>query len=203
MTVLQWNNYPVSSFHWKKVNQALTFSSPFGTQSVEAASPLWEVTMTGVPQYWQPAHQMVAYLESFDGFRNQLELWNLAQPVPVGTLRGTPVLGADAAQGATLLAISGGIDQAGTTLLKGDLLGLGSGLTQQVVRLAADATADANGDIVVMIGTPMRNAFLAGDAVTWNKPKALFRQKTLNEGIEYQPVIGQPWTLSLIESVRP
>jgi hypothetical protein len=202
MTVLTWDNHKVSSFRWKKVHRASVFASIFGSQSMEGAGPLWEVNLSGVPQYWPEAHQMMAFLESFDGYKNPLELWNLVQPVPLGTMRGAMVLNADAAQGATSLVISAGSGQAGTTLLKGDLLGLGNGITQQVIRVSENATADGSGVITVQIGTPLRNAFASGAAVTWNKPKALFRQKTLNEGIEYQAVIGQPWTLSLIEDWR-
>lgn len=202
MTVLTWNNAKVSSFRWKKAHRAAVFASIFGSQSMEGAGPLWEVDLSGVPQYWGEAQQMEAFLESFEGYKNQLELWYLTRPVPLGTMRGTMVLNADAAQGATSLVISAGSGQAGTTLLRGDLLGLGSGLTQQVVKVMGDDTADGSGVITVQIGTPLRNAFASGAAVTWNKPKALFRQKTLNEGIEYQAVIGQPWTLSLIEDWR-
>lgn len=203
MTVLAWPNPKVSSFRWKKAHRAAVFASMFGSQAREGAVPLWEVDLAGVPQYWPEAHQMVAFLESFGGYTHQLELWNLTQPVPLGTMRGTMLFGASAVQGATSITIDAGVGQALTTLLKGDLIGFGSGLTQQVVRATATATADASGVIVLPIGTPLRNAFAAGDAVTWNKPKALFRQKTLNEGIEYQAVIGQPWALSLLEDVRP
>lgn len=203
MSIITWDNQKVSTFRWRKAHRAVVFSSIFGSQSQEGAGPLWEVEMAGVPMYWAEANRMVAFLESFDGYKNQLELWHLTQPVPNGTMRGVMVLAAAAAQGANSLQISAGGSQAGTTLLSGDLLGLGSGLTQQVVRVSADATADASGNIAVSIGTPLRNAFSAGAGVTWNKPKALFRQKTLNEGIEYLPVVGQPWSLSLVEDWRP
>lgn len=203
MAVLQWNNYGVASFRWTPLRRDVAFASIFGSQSQTAASPLWTVDMSGVPQYWAQAHQMAAFLESFDGYRNQLELWNLAQPAPLGTMRGTMTLNIAATQGATSMVVTAGAGQAGKTLLKGDLLGIGSGTTQQVVRITADATANGSGVITVSIGTPLRNAFLSGVAVTWDKPKALFRQKTLNEGIEYAPLVGQPWSLSLIEDYRP
>lgn len=202
MSIIVWPSLDVTSFRWKKANQAASFRSIFGSQSIEGGSPLWEVDMTGIPSYWPEAHQVVAFLESIDGYKNQLELWSLVQPVPIGTMRGTMVLDANAAQGAVTLAISGGVDEAGKTLLAGDLIGFGSGLTQQVVRITANATADAAGVILVTIGTPLRNAFAAGAAVTWNKPKALFRQRSLNEGVEYEAVIGRPWSLSLIEDWR-
>lgn len=202
MPVIAWPNLRVASFRWKKTHRVVVFSSPFGAQSLEGGSPVWEVDIAGVPQYWNDAHRTVAFLESLNGYSNQLELWNLTQPVPRGTMRGAMVLAAAAAQGATSISIAAGAGQAGKTLLTGDLLGIGGGLTQQVVRVQSDATANGSGTILVQIGTPLRNAFSAGAAITWDRPKALFRQKTINEGIEYVPAVGQPWTLSLIEDWR-
>lgn len=202
MTVLAWPNLKVATFRWRQLDRAIVSASSFGSQSMVTSSPLWEVEMSGVPEYWAEAHQITAFLESFRGYANQLEMHSLVQPVPLGTMRGTMTLKEAAAQSAVSLVISGGISEAGKTLLTGDLLGLGTGVTQQVVRVMADATADGAGDITVSIGTPLRNAFALGASVTWNKPKALFRQKTLNDGIEYQAVIGQPWALSLVEDWR-
>jgi hypothetical protein len=203
VAVITWPGLKVATFRWKKANQAIVFRSVFGAQALEGAAPLWEVELTGVPQKWADANLTVAFLESLDGFRNQIALWNLVQPVPRGTMRGDMALKVPAAQGANALTIAAGVEQASRTLLTGDLIGLGAGLTQQVVRVTADARANAQGDIVVGIGTPLRNAFPAGAAVVWDRPKALFRQRSLNDGIEYVPVIGQPWALSLIEDWRP
>lgn len=205
MAVLTWNNaYKVSSFRWNKLRRDVLFSSIFGSQALEGGSPLWEVDIQGAPQMNVEAHAMVAFLESLEGYRNQLALWNLAQPQPIGTMRGSMTLSSSAAQGAGSLVITAGAGQAGKTLLAGDLLGLGSGLTQQVVRVTANATANGSGVITVAIGTPLRNAFSGGAAVTWDRPTALFRQKSANSGIEYTPgIIGQPWSLSLVEDWRP
>jgi hypothetical protein len=334
MAVLTWNNaYKVSSFRWNKLRRDVLFSSIFGSQALEGGSPLWEVDIQGAPQMNVEAHAMVAFLESLEGYRNQLALWNLAQPQPVGTMRGTMTLSSSAAQGAGTLAVAstsdvelvsngtfdadvsgwassptfqssaawvGGEMQvsyvsasarqlqtiptvpgrqytmtvtqrrvtgtgsgyfgmvtaggsnvtvaassasttnvtrsvtftatattttialaittsgdvfafdnvsvrealAGRTLLAGDLLGIGSGPTQQVVRVTVDAVSNASGVITVSIGTPLCNAFTAGAAVIWDRPKALFRQKSANAGIEYTPGIGQPWSLSLVEDWR-
>ncbi len=202
MSVIVFPDYAVAAFRWRKVNQAIMFRSPFGAQSIDAAAPLWEVELAGVPSRTADAVLIETMLESLDGFRNQLALWNLVRPIPVGTMRGTMVLDAPAAQGTLSLSIAAA-GEAGKTLLQGDLLGIGTGITQQAVRVAADATADGSSVIAVTLGTPLRNAFSAGTPVTWNKPMALFRQKSLNEGIEYVPAIGQPWSLQLIEDWRP
>lgn len=202
MTTLTWPNLRVSSFRWTRLDRAVVARSGFGSQSIVQSGPLWEVDLAGVPQYWAEAHAIVAFLESFSGYANPIELWNLTQPVPIGTMRGTMTFAANAAQGAVSIQIDAGVGQAGTTLLKGDLIGFGSGTTQQVVRIMADATANGSGVITVTIGSPLRNAFLLGASITWNKPKALFRQKSLNSGIEYTAVVGNPWALSLIEDWR-
>lgn len=89
------------------------------------------------------------------------------------------------------------------TLLFGDLLGIGSGSTQQVLSLAADATADAGGAITVNLQAPLRNDFAAGTVLVWDRPKAWFRQKEKNSGIDVTPDGGAPWSLSLIEDWRP
>jgi len=159
--------------------------------------------MSGVPEYWDDARKITLFIESLRGYANTIALWNLTQPQPAGTMRGAMILRSTALQGATTLLISTNSGQAAKTLLAGDLLGIGNSITQQVVRVTADATADSNGDIDVAIGTPLRNDFAANASVTWDKPKALFRQMSLADGIEHVPVIGQPWALSLLEDWRP
>jgi hypothetical protein len=203
MSVIIWPGLKVSSFRWKKTNQAISFGSAFGSQSVDVSPAVWTVELSGTPQYWAEAVSTEVFLESLNGYTNQLELWNLIRQVPTGTMRGTMVFAADVAQGDVSIQISAGAGEAGKTLLKGDLIGFGNGVTQQVVRIDADAEADVSGNITVSVSTPVRNAFATGDSITWNKPKALFRQKSLNDGIEYGAVIGQPWSLSIIEDWRP
>lgn len=202
MAVITFPDFAVASFRWNRAVQAITHRGPFGSQSIEAAAPLWAVGMMGVSEDRATARQIQMFLESLEGFGNQLALWNVEHPVPAGTMRGSMVLAAPAVQGAGTLQIQAA-GEAGKTLLKGDLVGIGSGTTQQVVRIAADATANGSGIINVSIGTPLRNAFTAGTPVVWDKPAALFRQKELSDGMEFTPDGGQPWGLSLIEDWRP
>lgn len=202
MAVITFPDLCVSSFRWMKANQAMVFSSPFGSQAVDVSTPLWSVELSGVPVRFEEADRIQAFLESLDGYRNQLALWNLARPVPKGTMRGVMTLADSVTQGAVQLEITASTE-AGKTVLTGDLLGIGSGLTQQVVRVMADATADGTGTITVTIGTPLRNAFNAGEPVIWDKPKALFRQSAIADGIEYAPGIANAWTLQLLEDIRP
>lgn len=203
MSVIVPPDFKVSSFKWTLKRNEVEGRSVFGSQSIEASTPLWVVAMTGGGLKTADAIAFEQFLEALAGKRNQVAIHHQIYPQPLGTMRGTLTLSSDAADGATSLVITGGAGQSGKTLLRGDLLGLGTGLTQQVVRVSADATANGSGVITVTLNTALRNAFSSGAAVTWDRPKALFRQSENNSGIEYTSVrYGQPWALDLIEDVR-
>jgi hypothetical protein len=173
------------------------FRSMFGAQAVEGSAPLWSTTITSSlkrPEQWQ------ALMMQLRGRTNQVSLWNFGRPVPKGTMRGTMTTAA-AAQGATAMTITAS-GQASKTLLAGDFLGVGSGLTQQVVMLTADVTSNASGVIAVSFEPPLRNAQSAGAAVTWDRPKALFRRTESIAGWDYEPGTVKPMTISFLEDWR-
>jgi hypothetical protein len=194
----------VNSFRWTLSRNEIENRSVFGAQAIEAGVPLWAVSMTGPPQRRNDAIAFEQFLESFEGLLNQVELYHRAQRVPAGSLRGVLTLSAPAAAGALALVINAGAGQAGATLKRGDLIGLGGGLNQQVLRVSADAVTGGDGRITVALNTSLRAAFPAGVGVVWDRPRALFRQVQNNSGISYVPgVIGRPWQLDLIEDWRP
>jgi hypothetical protein len=131
---------------------------------------------------------------------NQLALYDLGNPAPRGTMRGTLTLNSAAAAGAVTLAVTGGAGQAATTLLAGDWLGIGSGSQRQVVAVAADATADGAGLINVTISQPVRWAQSGGASVVWDKPTALFRQTGDASKWSHERAIRTGYSLDLIES---
>lgn len=90
----------------------------------------------------------------------------------------------------------------GKTLLQGDLLGIGSGTTQQVVILTDDALSFSEGRITVNFEHPMRNAFPAGTEVQWDRPKALFRAQNPRFGWDYESVFASGFALDLLEDPR-
>src|SRR5690349_24203932 len=165
----------VARVTWAQQRNDVEFRSGFGAQAVELAGPLWSVTLEAAPGREADSGGWQALGMQLRGRTNQLELWNHARPVPRGTMRGTMMLNSGAAHGATTLSIVAS-GQASKTLLQGDLLGIGDNLTQQVVMVVADATSDGSGIISVTVEPPLRNTFLLGEAITWNKPKALFRR---------------------------
>ena len=136
-------------------------SSPQGGIDLAAAS-LWE-----------------ALVLQLRGQVNHLALYDLVRVAPRGTCRGTMTLNALAAQGATsiVIAVTG---QNGLKLLTGDWLQIGSGTGGQLVKVMADATANA-ATITVTIEPPIRPAagFAGGTAVTWDK--ALGHYKMVSE----------------------
>ncbi len=192
----------VGDFSWTPMENNIDFKSPFGPgQAVGISAPQWMASVSQSTLREINAGAWQALVMKLKGRVNTLELWNIMRPVPVGTMRGTMTLSGAHSQGAASLVIAA-TGQSGTTLKAGDYLGLGAGATQQVVMVLDDATANSSG-ITVNIGAALRNAFSNGAAVTWNKPKALFRQRPGSSPWKYgrgQIVIGI--ALDLIEDWR-
>jgi len=191
----------VKSLTWSQVRLDTAFSSAFGSQSVEVAAPLWGVSLASDIMQETDSGAWQALLMQLRGQTNQLLLWNIGRPVPQGTMRGTMTLNTAAAQGDVTLSIIAAT-QASKTLKAGDMLGLGSGVAQQVVMIVADATADGSGIISVTVEPPLRNAHLIAAAVTWDKPKAYFRRKQSVASWDYETVVTRGFTLDLIEDTR-
>lgn len=166
----------VVTIEWAQLRRDMTFESVFGSQSAEISPPVWEALLTPLRFGRDSYADWEALLLQLKGKQNQLALWHLDRPAPRGTMRGTMLFSGAHAQGADVLSISAA-GQGGKTLLAGDMLGFGSGLTQQVVKVLSPATADVNGLISVTVESPLRNAFANAAAVTWDKPKALFKRK--------------------------
>jgi len=190
--------FSVAAQIWEQQRMDVEFRSMFGAQAIEGSAPLWATTITASlkrPELWQ------ALMLQLRGRTNQVALWNFGRPVPRGTMRGTMTAGATA-QGATAMTVTA-TGQGSRTLLAGDYLGVGSGLTQQVVMLTADATANTSGVIVVPFEPALRNALSAGAVVTWDRPKALFRRTEAKASWEYAPGTVRGMSLSLLEDWRP
>jgi len=195
---------PVSRMNWGLQRRDLAFASAFGSQAVEISSPLWVASLQFEPTKRTNAEAgaWLSLLLKLRGKVNQLELWNIAQPAPRGTMRGAMTLNAAAVQGATSLTIVAAGENI-KTLLAGDLLGLGVGLTQQVVMVTDDATSNGVGLITVNVTPPLRNGFALGAAVVWDKPKVLFRAAQSDFGWDYSGSLATLRALDLIEDWRP
>lgn len=79
-----------------------------------------------------------------------------------------------------VLLVAGGAPAAypdPATLLAGDWLQIGSGVGSHYCMVMADATASDAGAMSVLVEAPTRKAWSSGTAVTWDKPKAHFKQR--------------------------
>lgn len=194
---------PVAKFTWGQQRQDMEFRSIFGVQALEISTPLWIATIvapTGVAKNfgaWQ------SYMMQLKGRTNQAAVYNKGRPQPLGTMRGAMTFNSNAVAGDTTLSIIAS-GQAYLTLLAGDYIGFGSGTTQQVVMVISDTSANSSGVISVNVQPPLRNAFSAGSAITWDKPCALFRQKQNNFTASYVPggIVENGLVLDLIEDWR-
>lgn len=193
----------IAGMRWGQRRFELTSRSPFGAQALEMGAPLWTVDFSVKPLTEAEAGPWKATLLRLAGQLNQFELWDVRRPVPLGTMRGSMTLAVGASAGATALSVTAGAGQAGTTLLAGDLLQLGSGATQQVVMVMADATANGSGTISLTVQPPLRTSHSNGAAVTWEKPKALFRREDSDSSWSYVPKVAEGFGMTLVEDWRP
>ena len=191
----------VDKFSWEFKPMDVTFSSNFGMQSIGGGMPKWAASISAPDIYEYQASSWQSLLLQLRGRQNQLALWNLARPAPIGTYRGSPTLSSAATLGATTMTF---VDATQTTktLKTGDFLGIGSGVTQQVVMLVSDATANGSGSITVTFEPPLRNAFAIGTSVVWDKPKALFRQTASSNKWDYAGVFTSGLSIDLLEDWR-
>lgn len=196
----------VHQFAFGQQDYSLTFQAgDTGTQQSRILAPSrWTCTMTinlsvgqSVAAAWRT---MVLQLR---GKTNQLAVYDVKNPAPAGTMRGTLTLNASTgavAVGGTTLNISGGAGQAGTTLKAGDWIGVGSGSTRQLFSVQADATADGSGNITVTVEPPSRYAQTASTTVTWDKPTCLMRRTDSAHSWMAVAAAEGGASLSLIES---
>lgn len=77
---------------------------------------------------------------------------------------------------------------ADATLLDGDWLQIGSGVGSHFCMVTADATASDNGALTATIEPPLRKSFTSATVVTWDKPRAHFKQRP--DSVSWSGVAG-------------
>jgi hypothetical protein len=144
---------------------------------------------------------------------NTLAAFDPVRVAPAGTLRGSPVLDAPVAAGATSMVLTNAVG----TLKRGDWLQVGAGLgTSQVVKVMADAastvlapgvgnwvnnvgaaatwvnnvsaaaTWSIGGKVTVTFEAPLRYAFGVGSAVQWDRPIGYYKVTTAAPSWSYR-----------------
>jgi hypothetical protein len=139
------------------------------------------------------AGEFEALLNWLAGGVNTLELWHFNRPQPVGTMRGTPVLAATAAQFAGQLQVQA---VAGATLMGGDLLGVGGYLVQ----VLQACTADASGLISVPLVARLPADVAVGTAVLWDRPTVKLRMQETQVNTTYGAGVAEFPSIELWEA---
>ncbi len=140
------------------------------------------------------AGQREAYFMAASAAGNWIRVHHFQRPVPIGTIRGTPVTSAVAAAGAHEIAIT---TTAGATVAAGDVFGVANQLVQCGY---GGATADGAGAMVMPLVLPLRRALSSGAAVTWYKPTGTFQILSLDPTFEYAaPQLQMGLTVELAE----
>lgn len=176
-------------------SNVLISTSPLSgaTQTVELPGARWVMSFVLTPTN-SHADQAIreALFTQIAGQANRVALWHFMRPAPRGTMRGSPTLSANAIAGATSLSIT---TTAGATLLKGDMIKIGS----QRVQVVADATADGLGAMSVTIAPAVRTTVASGQAVSWDAPTSTFILSATEVRVGYRPGIGEAISLEFVE----
>lgn len=190
--------FRVSRFAMMQENNLRVHSSPYGgsEQLVDLLNDRWKISLElGISQQAEGA-QLDAFINAQRGGINLVDLYHYGRPTPRGTMRGTMTLNAAAAAGAASIVVTAGAGQAGTTLLAGDLVGVGGLL----LMVQDNATANGSGVITLNITNRLRNARSSGAAVTWNQPTASFRMVG-TPAVSYVGTQVQGFSMDFIELV--
>lgn len=193
----------IARIDWGQVRTDLEFGDGDAgvSQSRVLGPPRWTVALSPSEHLLEDdAALWRDTIFSLEGRVHQLAVHYIELPAPRGTMRGTLTLTADAAKGARTLSVTGGAGQAGATLLQGDFIGVGTGSTRQLVSVAANATANGSGVISVTVRQPLNWAQVSGSAVVWDKPTALFRQRSSASNWSYERRQRSGYGLDLVES---
>jgi hypothetical protein len=115
--------------------------------------------------------------------------------VPRGTMRGTPTLAIPAARGDLSLTLT---VAAGSTLLAGDMLGLGGQLFQVFQSCTATGAL-----LVVPLVNRVRATIAAGSAVTWQTPTVTCLIPSSFSQRAYEPAVASVMPVDLEEAPSP
>lgn len=164
------------SFGQRRFDIAFGNGDTGASQVAVLAPPRWLCSISSEERLSrEQAAEWRAMVLSLQGRVNKLALYDLLNPAPAGTVRGTLTANADAAAGATSLAINAGSGQNGYTFNKGDWIGVHQGTdNRQLLHINAMATV-SGGVVTVQFSAPLRVAVASGASVGWDKPTALFR----------------------------
>lgn len=154
------------SMEWGSTKAGTQFRSPFdgSVEAIEFPGEFWSLAIGYPPSFDVDSGPLSAFWEYMAGGYNKVRVYHFKRPIPLGSMRGTPVLNAAAARGDLTLKITttGG-------LKAGDFFKVGS----QLFRCLFDCDAVA-GVLTVPLVQRVRSALASGSSVTWDRPTTTF-----------------------------
>lgn len=140
--------------------------------------------------------ELEGFLASLRGGTNRLAIWNYIKPLPLGTLRGNPIVSGLTASGSRSLDLA----DCDGTLLAGDRIGVtGDGGAVMRFMVVASTEPDEEGRMTVSIEPPARSAIAANAPVVWERPCTNYFITNLPQqlGVDVKTLAGI--TLNLVE----
>ena len=192
------SNVWVSRMRWEQMRMDLSHTSPQTgvSQSVVYGLPRWKVSLEIDRMNEDDTGAIKALLMKLRGQINQLALWDVGRPKPIGTITGSLQFGSSGSLGDTSITIAGGTN--GQTFKAGDWIGVGEDQTRQLVMVTDDATV-SSGSVTVNIEPPLRSNHLVSAPIIIDKPTALFRIANTAQGWDSEGQYVTGFTLDLIE----
>ncbi|VTU32294.1 hypothetical protein H4CHR_02983 [Variovorax sp. PBS-H4] len=181
MTILQ---FPAGILVKRQDFGAMNFDLTFANQDSGAVQTAisgpqrWSCTMSSEELLDQDqAARWRTLVLSLKGRVNHLAVYDLLNPAPRGTVRGTLTAAAAAPAGASMLQINAGSSQAGKVFRMGDWIGVNQGGTnRQLLHLQQDYAVDGNGIVTVFFEPVLRVAVGQGSSIVWDKPTCLMKR---------------------------
>jgi hypothetical protein len=148
------------------------FTSPLSgqSQSVDLPGARWALNLRLAGLSDAERGEVEAFMAKLRGRANRFTCHDLINPIPRGTMRGSPVTVGTTAAGAVSVVINAGGGQASTTVLAGDKLSIGGELKVNTTTV----TLNGSGQGTLTVEPPFRAQISAGASVVWDRPTAQF-----------------------------
>jgi hypothetical protein len=212
MTTYAWPDFCVNAFQMRVRPNVLTFTGPYtpAVQTLDLMGERWYISFDTTPgNTREGSGEREAFWDRLLGPVHRVAMWNLARPLPLGTMRGGyvvnvvngalaavnvvngslqpvtvigggPSLISNAPAGANTISMRG---QSGRTLRAGDMLGIGG----QLVRVVSPVTFDGTSSATVEFLPRLRTDVPAYTEIIYDKPTATFM--LMADGV---PTVNRP-----------
>jgi hypothetical protein len=151
----------------------------FAGQAQEFAGKMWQATVTLPAMKRAAAEEWISFLIAL---RGQVGTFNLGDPMaetPRGSARNADNISINGAlTSGSEIVMDGGVQNQTGYLKAGDYLQIGTGPTQQLFKVLADANTNGTGQITVDVWPNVRTSIANDALVTVQSAKGIFRLQT-------------------------